>query len=138
MIKSNTFYSCKLGKEQYKELEVANLSTAGFENKVREASQNKKRYLTELRENKKIERGLEENESVSIGCVNCTGTLLECMDIQESIPEIYPEVHHWVDSMSSQEELSQVCSSEYSSTLGVITRNKKKIKKNFIIKWTVS
>ena len=75
MIKSNTFYTCKLGKEQYQELDVANLSTAGFENKVREASQNKKRYLTELRENKKIERGLEENEAVNIGCVNCTGTL---------------------------------------------------------------
>ena len=51
------------------------------------------------------------------------------MDIQQSIPEIYREVHHWVDNMSSQEELSQVCSPEYSGTIGVITRSKKKIKK---------
>ena len=39
----NTFYTCKAGKEEYHDLEVSKLNTAGFENKSRETFQNKKK-----------------------------------------------------------------------------------------------
>ena len=38
----NTFYTCKAGKEEYHELDVSKLNTAGFENKSRETFQNRK------------------------------------------------------------------------------------------------
>ena len=38
----NTFYTCTAGKEEYIDLEISRLETAGFENKSRETFQNKK------------------------------------------------------------------------------------------------
>ena len=123
----NTFYTCKAGKEQYYELEVSKLNTAGFENKSRETFQNKKKYLSELHENKKIQRGLESHESVSISCINCTGSLLECTDIQQSVSQIYPQVNEWVDDMINNEEISNGYLSDYPKVGSVFTRSKSKV-----------
>ena len=83
--------------------------------------------MSELHENKKIQRGLESHESVSISCINCTGSLLECTDIQQSVSQIYPQVNEWVDDMINNEEISHGYLSDYPKVGSVVTRSKSKV-----------
>ena len=65
-ITQNTVYTFIKGVDEYTDLQLKNLKTARYKDTQRELQQSRNRYLRELKESKKIERGLEPNEQVNI------------------------------------------------------------------------
>ena len=65
------------------------LETLGFEDKVRRRSQERKKLMKELLAGIEIEE--DQEETISIGCVNCLSGPAECIDAQDMITELYPK-----------------------------------------------